>query len=39
MADRLQISTKTLLNRAKKGQLEPVRLGQRGRAALRWAAR
>jgi hypothetical protein len=24
--------------RAKAGQLDPVRLGQRGRAALRWGA-
>lgn len=36
MAARLQISTKALLRRAKKGQLEPIRLGQRGRGALRW---
>ena len=39
MAARLQIAPKTLLRRAKKGQLEPIRLGQRGRGALRWAAR
>jgi hypothetical protein len=38
MAARLQIAPKTLLRRAKKGQAEPIRLGQRGRGALRWAA-
>jgi excisionase family DNA binding protein len=38
LADRLQISTKTLRRRAKDGQMEPVRLGKRGRGALRWPA-
>jgi excisionase family DNA binding protein len=38
LAARLQISVRTLRRRAKSGQLEPVRLGQRGRAALRWPA-
>jgi hypothetical protein len=37
MAARLQISPKALLRRKK--ELEPIRLGKRGRAALRWAAR
>jgi excisionase family DNA binding protein len=36
LADRLQVSTRTVRRRAKRGELEPVRLGERGRAALRW---
>ena len=36
MAERLGVSARTLRRRAKAGELEPVRLGQRGRAALRW---
>jgi excisionase family DNA binding protein len=39
LAARLQVSPRTLRRRAKAGQLEPVRLGKRGRAALRWPAR
>lgn len=39
LAARMQISEKTLRRKAKAGQLEPVRFGKRGRAALRWAAR
>jgi hypothetical protein len=39
MAGRLGISEKTLRRKAKAGLIEPVRLGKRGRAALRWAAR
>jgi len=39
MAARLAIAPKTLLRRAKRGEIMPVRTGQRGRAALRWAAR
>jgi hypothetical protein len=39
MAQRLGIAPKTLLRRAKAGQAEPIRFGERGRAALRWAAR
>ena len=39
MAERMGVAPKTLLRRAKSGQIEPVRLGKRGRAAYRWAAR
>jgi len=39
MAARLAVAPKTLLRRAKRGEITPVRSGQRGRAALRWAAR
>jgi hypothetical protein len=38
LAERLSVSTKTILRRAKKGQLQPVRLGKRGPGALRWPA-
>ncbi len=38
MAERLGITPKTLLRRAKRGAATPVRLGQRGRAAVRWPA-
>jgi hypothetical protein len=38
LAERLQISTKTLRRRAKDGQVEPLRLGKRGSGALRWPA-
>lgn len=38
LAERLQISPKTLLRRAKKGQVQPLRLAARGRGALRWPA-
>jgi excisionase family DNA binding protein len=36
MAARLNVSSKTLLRRAKDKGLKPVRLGERGRAAIRW---
>lgn len=36
LAERLQLSPRTVRRRAKAGQLEPVRLGKRGRGALRW---
>lgn len=36
LADRLQVSTRTVRRRAKRGELQPVRMGGRGRAALRW---
>jgi excisionase family DNA binding protein len=36
LADRLQVSTRTVRRRAKRGELQPVRMGERGRAALRW---
>ncbi len=37
MAQRLGISSKTLLRRKAKGELRPaLQLGRRGRAALRW---
>jgi hypothetical protein len=40
MAERLGISSKTLLRRKAKGEIRPaLQLGRRGRAALRWAAR
>lgn len=39
MAERMGVAPKTLLRRAKAGQIEPVRLGKRGRAAYRWAVR
>jgi hypothetical protein len=39
LAARMQISERTLRRRAKAGLIDPVRLGKRGRAALRWAAR
>lgn len=40
MAERLGVAPKTLLRRKAKGEVMPaVQLGQRGRAALRWAAR
>lgn len=39
LAERLQVHPKTVLRRAKAGQIEPVRMGQRGRGALRWPAR
>jgi excisionase family DNA binding protein len=38
LADRLQVSTRTVRRRAKRGELQPIRLGERGRAALRWKA-
>ncbi len=38
LAERLQLSAKTVLRRAKRGELQPVRLGARGRGALRWPA-
>lgn len=38
MADRLQLSTKTVLRKVKAGQLKPERFGKRGRGALRWSA-
>jgi hypothetical protein len=38
MASRLGINPRTLLRRAKRGEVSPVRLGQRGRAAVRWPA-
>jgi excisionase family DNA binding protein len=36
LAERLQVSTRTVRRRAKSGELQPVRMGERGRAALRW---
>jgi predicted DNA-binding transcriptional regulator AlpA len=40
LAERLGVSSKTILRRKAKGELTPaVQLGERGRAALRWAAR
>ena len=39
LAARLQVSPKTVRRRAKAGELTPVRLGERGRSALRWVAR
>jgi hypothetical protein len=39
MAARLQLSPRTLLRRAKAGKAEPIRFGERGRGAVRWAAR
>lgn len=39
MAERMGVAPKTLLRRAKAGQADPIRLGKRGRAAYRWAAR
>ena len=36
MAARVGISPKTLLRRKKAGQVKPIQLGQRGRAAIRW---
>lgn len=38
MAATLNVSPKTLLRRAKKGQAQPLRLAARGPAALRWRA-
>jgi hypothetical protein len=42
LAEKLQLSTKTVLRRARKGDLgellRPVRLAARGRGAVRWAA-
>jgi hypothetical protein len=38
LANSLQVSPKTVLRRAKRGELNPLRLGQRGRAALRFTA-
>lgn len=38
LAERLRISTRTVRRRMQAQQLEPVRLGKRGRAALRWPA-
>ncbi len=39
LADRLQVHPRTLLRKAKKGEgPQPIRLGARGRAALRWPA-
>jgi excisionase family DNA binding protein len=39
MADRLQLSPRTVRRRAQAGKLEPIRMGARGRGALRWPAR
>ncbi len=36
LADRLQVSPRTIRRRVKSGELQPVRLGRRGRSALRW---
>ena len=38
LAARMQVSPKTIRRRAKAGELEPVRMGKRGRGALRWPA-
>lgn len=38
LAERMQVSPKTVLRRAKRGELKPVRHGERGRGALRWPA-
>ena len=39
MADRLQLSPRTIRRKAKAGELTPIRMGARGRGALRWPAR
>lgn len=39
LAERLQVSVRTVRRRVKTGELKPIRLGERGRGALRWAAR
>jgi excisionase family DNA binding protein len=39
MADRLGVSTRTLLRQRKSGKMAALQLGDRGRAALRWAGR
>jgi hypothetical protein len=37
MAEKLNVSPRTLLNRKRKGQVTPaVQLGKRGRGAIRW---
>jgi hypothetical protein len=38
LADQMQISSRTLRRKAQRGELAPIRLGNRGRAALRWRA-
>jgi excisionase family DNA binding protein len=38
MAERLQVTPKTVRRLGKAGKLDPVRLGARGRSAIRWRA-
>jgi excisionase family DNA binding protein len=38
LAERMQCSTRTIRRKLKNGDLQPTRLGQRGRVALRWTS-
>jgi len=38
LASHLNVTPKTVLRRAKRGALQPVRMGKRGPGALRWPA-
>jgi excisionase family DNA binding protein len=38
LAERLQLSPRTVRRKVKAGELTPVRLGARGRGAVRWSA-